>query len=86
MCCAHLFNDPLLQQALLLGSHDKVVGVVFVVDNILKINTWNEKWNRKRESKREREWYCLLFTNTQIILLPCRRRYVYTCATWWNNG
>lgn len=47
MSCSHLLNDPLLQQTLPLGSHDKVVGVVFVVDNILQINTWNE---RGRES------------------------------------
>ena len=44
MCCSHLFNDPLLQQALLLGSHDEVVGGVFVVDNVLQINTWSVKW------------------------------------------
>ncbi len=58
MCCSHLFIDPLLQQALLLGSHDKVVGVVFVVENILQINTWNGKWREskvgiEREIKRE---------------------------------
>ena len=41
MSCSHLFNDPFLQQALLFGSHDKVVGVVFIVDNILQIDTWN---------------------------------------------
>lgn len=47
---SHLFNDPLLQQALLLGSHNKVVGFVFVVDNILQINIWNGKWG-------ERAWW-----------------------------
>lgn len=46
MSCSHLLNDPLFQQTLPLGSHDKVVGVVFVVDNILQINTWKE---RKKE-------------------------------------
>lgn len=58
MCCSHLFNDPLLQQAILLGSHDKVVGVVFVVDNILQINTWMRKWRESMvsiEGGRERE-------------------------------
>lgn len=58
MCCSHLFNDPLLQQALLFGSHDKVVGVVFVVDNILQINTWNGKWRESvvgMQRERERE-------------------------------
>lgn len=44
--CSHLLYDPLLQQALLLGSHDKVVGFIFVVDDILQINTWSKKMKR----------------------------------------
>lgn len=60
MCCSHLFNDPFLQQALLFGSHDKVVGVVFIVDDILQIDTWNGKWSESRggmgREARGEEW------------------------------
>jgi len=34
----HMNDDPLVQQALLLSRHDKVVCVVFVVNDVLKIN------------------------------------------------
>lgn len=34
----YIDDDPFVQQALLLGSHDKIVGAVLVVNNVLKIN------------------------------------------------
>lgn len=36
---AHVDDDSLVQQALFLGSHDKVMCVVLVVHNVLQINT-----------------------------------------------
>lgn len=42
-CGAHLFNDPFLQQALLFGRHHKVVGVIFIVDDIFQIDTLKKK-------------------------------------------
>lgn len=35
---AYINDDSLVQQALFLGSHDKVVCVVLVVHNVLQIN------------------------------------------------
>lgn len=53
MCCSHLFNDPFLQQALLFGSHDKVVGVIFIIDNILQIDACSEsRAGKEREPDR----------------------------------
>lgn len=34
---------PFVQQALLFGRHNKIVCVIFVVDNVLQINTCNQK-------------------------------------------
>lgn len=34
----HIDDDTFVEQALLLGSHDKIVGTVLVVNNVLKIN------------------------------------------------
>lgn len=42
----HMQNDSLLQQALFLGSHDKVVRVILVVDNVFQVNSY--QINRKR--------------------------------------
>lgn len=39
----HVQNDTLLQQTLLLGSHHKVVRVIFIVDNVFQINPWRGK-------------------------------------------
>lgn len=36
-----------IQQALLFGSHDKVVCIIFVVDNVLQVNAL---WQNKRHS------------------------------------
>ncbi len=35
----HLLQHSFLEKTLLFGSHDKVMSVVLVVDNVLKINT-----------------------------------------------
>jgi hypothetical protein len=35
----HINDDTFVEQALLLGSHDKVVGTVLVVNNVLKIDS-----------------------------------------------
>lgn len=43
--CSHLFNDPFLQQALLFGSHHKVVGVIFIVDDVFQIDAWKKERN-----------------------------------------
>ena len=34
----YLFEHSLLEQALFLGCHDKVVSVIFVVDNVFQVN------------------------------------------------
>lgn len=34
----YINDDTFVKQALLLGSHDKIVGAVLVVNNVLKIN------------------------------------------------
>jgi hypothetical protein len=34
----YIKDDALVQQALLLGCHDKVVGTVLIVNNVLEIN------------------------------------------------
>lgn len=39
----YINDDAFVQQALLLGRHDKVVGTVLVVNNVLEINPWKEK-------------------------------------------
>lgn len=38
-CPPHLQDDPLLEQALLLGRHDEVVSVVLVVDDVFQVDT-----------------------------------------------
>lgn len=38
---AYIDDDSLVQQALFLGSHDKVVCFVLVVHNVLQINACN---------------------------------------------
>jgi hypothetical protein len=45
---AYLAQHPQPQQALLLGCHHKVVGLVFVVYNVLQINTW---WGRAEDRR-----------------------------------
>lgn len=35
----HIYNDPFVQQTLLLCRHDKVVGVVFVVNYVFQVNS-----------------------------------------------
>lgn len=35
----YINDDTFVKQALLLGSHDKIVGAVLVVNNVLKINS-----------------------------------------------
>lgn len=39
-CPPYLEDDPLLEQALLLSCHDKVVSVILVVDNVFQVNAW----------------------------------------------
>lgn len=39
-CPPHLEDDPLLEQALLLGRHDKIVSVVLVVDDVFQVDAW----------------------------------------------
>lgn len=34
----YINDDTFVKQALLLGSHDKIVGAVLIVNNVLKIN------------------------------------------------
>ncbi len=41
-CSAYINDDSLVQQALFLGSHDKVMRVVPVVHNVLQIDTCNK--------------------------------------------
>lgn len=61
MCCAHLFNDPFLQQALLFGSHDEVVGVIFIIDNVLQIDAWSEiRAGKDRERQAETVLFCFI--------------------------
>lgn len=42
-CSAYINDDTFIQQALFLGSHDKVMSVVSVVHNVLQINTCGER-------------------------------------------
>lgn len=35
----HIYDDPFVKQALLLCRHHKIVGVVFVVNNVLQVNS-----------------------------------------------
>lgn len=39
----HVYDDPFVQQALLLCRHDKIVRVVFVVNNVLQVNSWEHE-------------------------------------------
>lgn len=41
----HMPYHSFFQQALFFGSHDKVVRIIFVVDNVLQVNTL---WQNKR--------------------------------------
>lgn len=44
MCVhTHVYNDPFVQQTLLLCRHDKVVRVVFVVNYVLQVNSWKHE-------------------------------------------
>lgn len=36
----HLEDDALLDQALLLGRHDKIVSVILVVNNVFQVDAW----------------------------------------------
>lgn len=39
----YINDDTFVKQALLLGGHDKIVGAVLIVNNVLKINPCEEK-------------------------------------------
>lgn len=39
---------PFVEQTLLFGCHNKIVCVIFVVDDILQVNTCNQKTNLSR--------------------------------------
>lgn len=43
----YLQNDTFVQQTLFLGSHDKVVRIVFVVDDVLQVDALKRRRNIK---------------------------------------
>lgn len=61
----YINDDSFVQQALLLGCHDKVVRRVLVVDNVLEINPCKEKHSDQVYQRR--------LASFQVSLCMCRR-------------
>lgn len=86
----HLTQHPQPQQALLLGCHHKVVGVILVVHNVLQINAWGDNTGGDVSSPP-----CVTSPNTQprltseswdYSLTAVAAPYTGTQKFWWHDG
>lgn len=66
---AYIDDDAFIQQALFLGSHDKVVSVVPVVHNVLQINTCAER------ARKAVKYICSGRVQTSVMNLMLNRHY-----------
>ena len=66
-------DDTFVEQALLLGSHDEIVGAVLVVNNVLQINPCREKEAWTQFDSLSARCICqeLYFAASQVPLFPC---------------
>lgn len=78
----HVYNDPFVQQTLLLCRHDKVVCVVFVVNYVLQVNSWKHEQiylkstqsAARRSNEKQTDSIAWYTTQTEYVLFLGKRR------------